>query len=129
MRNDRVKRKDNKFSYDAGELRHKLEFFQILSVDDGFGGVTESRVSVLKTVCGKSAMSLHAMSQANQLGLIGDATGFNQSLYATFRTRKGFSVSKDMECELDGVLYAVNGVIPMDDPDTFTRVMITKINR
>lgn len=129
MRNDRVKRKDNKFSYDAGELRHKIEFFQILSTSDGYGGVTESRKSVLKTVCGKQLLSLNALYQANQLGLVGDATGFNQSLYATFRTRKGFSVTKDMECELDGVLHAVNGVIPMDDPDTFTRVMITKVKR
>lgn len=126
MRSDR-KINDNKHNFDPGRLGHKIEFFEQTSVDDGFGCVVVTETLVLTTKCSKAEVSLNAITQARQIGLIADETEFSQVQYFIIRNRKEFYPVKDMTVDVDGVRYVINGVQKMDDPVTYLRLLCSKI--
>lgn len=109
---------NNKFSYDAGRLRHKISFWQVQQVDDGFGGTTEAEVKVMETWAGKDKLSGY-----NQMAFEAGANVFNQDTYFVIRNRKDFFPTKDMRLNHDGNDYTILGVVKMDDPCTFLQLL------
>lgn len=115
---------DNKYNFDPGRLNHKIEFFNLVTTNDGFGGVTVAKQSVLATKCGRLPVRLEAISQAQQLGIISGVSDFSDSWYFTVRIRKGFTPKKDMVVVIDGgEEYTLHGVQLMDDHATYWRLL------
>lgn len=114
---------ENKKDIDPGQIRHGIEFFSLTTVSDGFGGVTVTEVSELKTKCAKLPVSENSLSQAMQMGLIADATQLVAAWYFVIRSRKGWIPEKDMTVTVDGLKYVINGITPLSDPITYYRLL------
>ena len=109
---------DNKFDYDAGRLRHKISFWQISQVDDGYGGTTPTETKILDTWAGKDKPSGY-----NQMTVDAGANLFDNDAYFVIRNRKNFYPTKDMRVRHNGNNYTIIGVVQMDDPCTFIQIL------
>lgn len=109
---------DNKFDYDAGRLRHKISFYKVSQVDDGYGGTTSTETKILDTWAGKDKMSGY-----NQMAFDAGANVFNNDLYFVIRNRKDFYPKKDMIIKYKNNKYTILGVVEMDDPCTFLQLL------
>lgn len=116
---------ENKTDLDAGRMRNRIQFYNEEWVDDNYGGGSMQSVLVLDTWCEKRTPSLNSLSQ---LGLIAAETGLVQSYYVSYRTRKGFTPTRDMAILLDGEPMTFLGFIPTDNPQTITKILCSVTN-
>lgn len=112
------KRFENKTNLDPGRLRSKVEFFEESTVDDGWGGVIVTTVSVLVTRGARVKIS-----ESSQMAIEAGASVFNQDTYLMIRKRNDFTPMKDMQIEIDGVQYTVRAIIPIDEPQNYWKLL------
>jgi len=113
-----MKPKDNKSHYDAGRLRHKVQFLQDVVTDDGYGGSVVSGTLVLSTFAGKEDVSQYTIN-----GLNAGQTQYYTYQYFVIRKRASFTPKKDMSMFYLGKSYIVQTVKELDDPCTFLRLL------
>ena len=109
---------DNKKHYDAGRLRHKIQFVEDVTVDDGYGGTTVSQSVILETWAGKEEPSQYTQNLLNS-----GKTDYETYQYFVIRNRAGFMPVKDMRITYDGLNYVITSVTKIDDPCTFLKVL------
>lgn len=115
---------ENKKSYDAGRLRHKIQFVEDITVDDGYGGTVVSSEVVLETWAGKEEPSSYTQNTLNA-----GKTTYSQYQYFIIRNRAGFMPAKDMRIVYDNNKgqgsqeYIIERVYMLDDPCTFLKVL------
>lgn len=125
MRADK-KRHDNKYNFDAGRLRTPVEFKRITYTTDSYGGAVTQETTALSTMGALEQVSINSLSQMAQLGVIGGASELEQYRYLIIRKYLGngaFYPTKDMVVYAGGQKYVINGVMAMDVPETFTRLL------
>lgn len=111
-------RHENKFHYDPGRLRHKIQFMGDVVTDDGYGGSNVSEGVILETRAGKDEVSAYTQAQLNA-----GMTQYNNLQYFVIRNRKGFFPKKDMLINYNGYGYIIQKVTMMDDPCTFLKIL------
>lgn len=109
---------DNKKHYDSGRLRHKIQFVEDVTVDDGYGGTTVSQNVILETWAGKEEPSQYTQNLLNS-----GKTDYETYQYFVIRNRAGFMPVKDMRITYDGMNYVITSVTKIDDPCTFLKVL------
>lgn len=109
---------ENKKSYDAGRLRHKIQFVEDVTVDDGYGGTTVSQNVILETWAGKEEPSQYTQNLLNS-----GKTDYETYQYFVIRNRAGFMPVKDMRITYNGLNYVITSVTKIDDPCTFFKVL------
>jgi len=109
---------DNKYHYDSGRLRHKVQCLIDVVTDDGYGGSFVSSSLVIQTWAGKEEVS-----QYTQSGLNAGQTQYNYYQYFIIRKRNGFTPRKDINLVFEGKLYIIQSVKEMDDPCNFLRLL------
>lgn len=109
---------DSKKHYDAGRLRHKIQFVEDVTVDDGYGGTTVSQNVILETWAGKEDPSQYTQNLLNS-----GKTDYETYQYFVIRNRAGFMPVKDMRITYDGLNYVITSVTKIDDPCTFLKVL------
>lgn len=109
---------ENKKAYDAGRLRHKIQFVQDIATDNGSGGTRLTEEVILETWAGKDDPS-----QYTQNGLNFGKTEYNTYQYFVIRNRVGFFPVKDMRIVYGEEKYIVQSVTKIDDPCTFLKAL------
>lgn len=109
---------ENKFVYDPGRLRHKIQFYQDVATENTSGGTSVTETLILSTFAGKEEPS-----QYTQNGLNAGKSEYNQYHYFVIRNRSGFMPVKDMKLVYGDTRYIVQSVKMMDDPCTFLKVL------
>lgn len=119
---------ENKHSVDPGRLNHKIAFYRMTSTDDGYGGSNISETLVLETKASRQRIAVtQAMGESQQMVTDAGATAFNQDMYFIIRNRKGFFPQKNDKVVVDGTdEYTINGIIPLDDPLTYIRLLCVR---
>ncbi|MEI2271825.1 head-tail adaptor protein [Sphingobacterium sp. ML3W] len=120
-----VKPFENKHRLDPGRLNHKISFYRMVSIPDGYGGVTpDQETLVCETKASKQRISAgHSGDMVVEAG----ATVFNQDSYFVIRHRKGFYPMKNDKVIVDGVDgYTIQGIVPLDDPLTMIRLLCVR---
>lgn len=117
---------ENKKDIDAGRLRDKVVFEKETYVPDQWGGGSVELTTVLSTVGLKENVSLNALGQMQQLGIIGGESDFTSSVYLTIRKRNGFAPEKDMQIKINGMQYTFRGFLPLDEPTTFIKILCSR---
>lgn len=110
--------KDNKFHFDPGLLKHRIQVLQSITTDDGYGGTTMAEIMVLETRAGKDQPSQYTQNSLNA-----GRSAYNQFQYFIIRNRKGFMPVKDMQINHDGNRYVIEQVTMLDDPCTFLKLL------
>lgn len=123
MRKDRKKVYDNKYNFDPGRLRNKVQFYQLYTASDSMGGASVTKTLVSTVSGAKEPVSINSMSQLNQLGIIAGASEFSQYYYLTIRYRSDFYPTKSMVVDIDGVEHKIVGVLAMDSPRTYIKLL------
>ena len=122
MRKDK-KRHDNKYNFDAGRLRAVVEFYELVSTSDGYGGVGVPTETLRNTTHGAlEPVSVTSLSQMQQLGIIGGVSELSSHWYLTIR-KQAFVPEKDMIVKTGGIKYVVRGILPLDVPQTFIKIL------
>lgn len=119
---------ENKNRLDPGRLNHKIEFIRLVASDDGYGGSGPPvETVVLTTKASKQRISTNSIGEANQMVTDAGATAFNQDFYFVIRHRKSFYPQKNDKVVVDGTEeYTINGIVPLDDPLTFIKLLCVR---
>lgn len=113
-----MKPHDNKKHYDAGRLRHKIQFWQDVFVANNSGGGSVTPTLILETFAGKDEVSAYTQSALNA-----GRSEYKQFQYFVIRNRKNFMPVKDMKVLFGENSYIVETVKELDDPCTFLKVL------
>lgn len=118
---------ENKQRLDPGRLNHKIAFYRMTSVDDGFGGSVPTETLVLETKASRQRISTNSIGESQQMVTDAGATAFNQDMYFIIRHRKGFFPQKNDKVVVDDAEeYTLNGIVPLDDPLTFIKLLCVR---
>lgn len=109
---------NNNYDCDPGRIRHKISFWKVQQVSDGFGGTTETEVKVIETKAAKENVNRY-----DQMAFEAGANVFNEATYFIIRNRKDFYPTKDLILKHDGNDYQILGVVPKGDPCTFLQLL------
>ena len=114
---------NNKHSYDPGRFREKVKFLQEQTTDNGSGGVIVTLTTVLETKAVKERIN-----DSSQLVIDAGITNLHQDRSFIIRSRRAFYPEKDMLVECDGEQYTIRGIIPIDDPVNYIRLLCARID-
>ncbi|NGM63503.1 phage head closure protein [Sphingobacterium sp. SGG-5] len=119
---------ENKHFLDPGRLRHNIAFYRLTSTDDGYGGSDVSETLLCETKASKQRISTsQSLGESQQMVTDAGATAFNQDMYFVIRHRKGFFPKKNDKVIVDGSEeYTINGIIPLDDPLSYIRLLCVR---
>lgn len=109
---------ENKFIYDPGRMRQKIQFWHDVVIDSGSGGSVVVPTLILSTFAGKEEVSIYTQGQFQS-----GQTNYNQMNYFVIRNRNGFYPVKDMTILFGDVRYIIITVTPLDDPCTFLNIL------
>lgn len=117
----KAKRHENAKVIDTGRFRDKVKFYRLVTVDDGFGGVTRGVQFVAQVSCEVLPMSYRAM----QLLQLGGVTDFNKYKYMHLRSKKGFVITPDLVAIVnDSMNYTILGSEQLSNPSQYERVSL-----
>lgn len=114
---------NNKSDFDPGRFRYKVAFYQEGMVDDGFGGTVPGETLVIETRAIRNDVGSNRFSALTQFAVEAGASVFNQDRFFVIRHRSGFVPQKDMVIVSDGVKYTIRGVMPIDEPTKYWRIL------
>jgi len=112
---------ENKHSYDPGRFRFKVTFFNQVSAPDGFGGTTASLQQILTTMAIQEKIS-----DRSQIAVEAGASVLNQDCWYIIRQRDNFTPQKDMVVLCNGATYFIKGIVPVDVPVRYIRLLCVK---
>lgn len=115
------KRYENKTAYDPGRFRFKLTFFNKVSVPDGAAGTT-----VAYTAAGTSFAVQENIREGDQIALDAGVTALNEASYFVIRYRTSFIPEKDMIVYYNSQTYVIRGIIPIDVPINYIKLLCVK---
>lgn len=106
---------------DPGRLIYNISFYQQTAVSNDSGGTTVGRTLALSTKAARSEIR-----EGNELALEAGASVLNQDCYYTIRFRKNFYPEKDMDAEVNGKIYTVRAIIPLNEPVNYIKLLCIK---
>jgi len=112
---------ENKSQYDPGRFRSLITFFQQSTVLTEYGGSKASLEPILTTYAVQEKLS-----DRNQFAIEAGASILNQDCWYVIRYRKDFTPQKDMIFICGGVTYVIRGIIPVDVPQKYWRLLCVR---
>ena len=111
----------NKSNYDTGRFRYMLDFKLLVATDDGAGGTTQTKITVLSTKAVREKLSEH-----NQLAIAAGASYLTNDCFFVIRNRPGFYPTKDMQIVCAGDTYTLRAFIEIDVPVKYLKLLCAK---
>lgn len=109
--------------FDVGSMRDFVAFYELTTVDDGYGGTTDSWVLSLDTKARKSIKSKTSQSMT-----MAGSFDFYQIFEFIIRDRKSWIPEKDMIIYNDGAIYVIKGVATMENNPNYLSIYTETIN-
>ena len=114
----------NKYSFDAGRLRHRIAIMGDVVSDDGYGGTIVEQQQLLATWAGKERVSDYKIAS-----MTGAYAGYEGHQYFIIRNRGGFYPQKTMSINVGAISYNILEVRENDDPCTFLWLLCATTDR
>ena len=104
----------NKYSFDAGRLRHRIAIMGDVVSDDGYGGTIVEQQQLLATWAGKERVSDYKIAS-----MAGAHQNYEGHQYFVIRNRNLFYPQKTMSVKYGSNSYNILEIRENDDPCTF----------
>ena len=109
---------NNKSNFDPGRFTTDITFTKQVAVGDGSGG-SDLTYPVLYTCRAVEGQ----VRDGDQLAVGAGASVFNNDKWFTIRFNRNFTPTKDMNVVDRGKKYAIKGIIPLDIPVHYYKIL------
>lgn len=108
----------NKTHYDTGRFRFKLEFYEVVSLDNSGGGITPSTAKVYETYGVQEPIK-----SGNQEAIEAGASVLNQDCYFVVRNNPSFTIEKSFLIVCNSITYNIAAIISVDVPINYIKLL------
>lgn len=109
--------------FDAGQLKDFVDFYELVSQPDGYGGsLPPEWVLRLATRCKKN------IKNKTQARTESGSFDFYQVYEFVIRDRPDFTVKKDIIIHSEGALYVIRGYAPLESNPNYILIVTETIN-
>lgn len=114
---------NNKSDYDPGRFRSTISFLKQTSTKDPSGGTDVA--TIVTYTC--KAIELQVRDAA-QLEISVGASTMNEDRWFVIRFYSGFTPAKDMNIQRGTTKYVIRGIVPVDEPIHYYRLLCIRQN-
>lgn len=116
---------NNKTAIDPGRFRYKIDFYTVTTQRKEFGGQEPTYTLSRSTRAVMERIETRASSVYAQLAIEAGANMMTGDVYYVVRWTKEWEPTKNMIALVNGQTYEIRGIIPVDNPVNYWRILCT----